>query len=862
MGNALGGGRMRGLITWAIALFGATGLSFSAVAQPTSLIDKAIWFSDRGDIVAVQQQVDALYLALARVNQLPSRTISVKVQPPTYYLVDALRKEKVLFSAGVSPTLENVLCALNTAKFTVPGMCTWTDTCLESMEPSRCKTTLSRTIGDTQTELVVPNVGFAIRTVFSRLNKRSAISMRQFLTESAYDCAGERYKICLNIMEGRNGWRPAHSRIPFQCPPGMFEKCFDTYGGILDVPTLSLSATLAISYPQDSDAGSTKAQIKEALTSQRVIIEPRGQFDQAPPASSSILLPSVALPWPEPKRTYLSKNFPANLSLLDSQVDVDHCGLKAILPNLVSADKPEPRFRQLAGLLRDSSIKDLCKCTPDSECVTDRKALFLANEKLLSDVCPFLVNIPPPSEVFKDPVTSLGGHGTHLLGLIATNLYPAVADCRISGTSNYGGLFAPSHAKHRIFLGDVSSPDDKSELDREKLTFMIGDFDIGTPRQHVVNLSLSFRRSDMEHRTRSDMCSNAETLFVVQPGYVPDNPPLEQASPDLTNNCNSVPGCLGDIPNVVSVVGVERTAGIADDKPEYKALPGYRYGIGEKCCSLASPGQPLVSYFPGDRLALIGGQSQATALVSAVAMTISAQRSRDVLKNAWIWPEHIKNRLIYTADLDASLRAIVTGGFVNPRKAAENLFQYVVVPASDAKIDVKEIPGGKLVLSGTAKEIALKFQANSTGGELVFDRVDILNTNDTSVDGRFGLQTSVGKLRANKETAPVGYQFMNFSWLKRMQHRIGAEYDIFALRDPASFQAKSVCGTQGYQREPEQLDRATASLLDETVGRKFVGDLPGGRLRVEFSLGQLRDYFAPIVSGSQLEVIRAIEDYK
>lgn len=833
-----------------------------AQSNPTG--ESAIWFSKRGGIVEIQQRADALYLELARLGQLPIKSIPFKARPKEHYLIDALIEAKVIFSSYLSPDLQNVFCGLNTNWFEkeAPTICTWDDACRTDVKYPACKTKLSPSLGAVETQILVPNLAFNARQTVATLHKAKDTSLRTFLVENAYGCSGPHLSACIDKVIQQNEWRQYHNKEMRACSASSIslDKCLDKYTGSLEIPTLSLSTTLRISYPDEAK----KKQVQEQLFFQDVIFERKGTFDQADSPAAQFAPPSLDLPWPSPGSTYLSQGFSASLMLMDMPVDLEHCGLNSVRSNLKS-DPIDVRLAKLAGILRNREFKELCTCRKAKNCPPELLAKSEAHSDALDEHCDDLLYLNSQNNAFSRPPRRLLGHGTHLLGLMAGTSSQDKNSCNGLDTPAYRAAMTPFHSGLTIALEDVSWPLDIEKADAKKVLAKIRALG-GETMRDVVNLSLSFNDPAFESRIRSEVCATKTSLFVVQPGYIPANA-APGTSGDVAGSCSSIPGCLSDIPNVLSVVGV------APNQPPgtgYAVPSSHLYGATEKCCSIAAPSEQLLSFFPGDRFAWVSGQSQATAVVSAVAMLVAAQRHGDERKQRLLWPDDIKARLIYTSDPDPSLEGKVVSGYVNPKRATEHIFRHVVSLKPGSRVAVRRDGLGQPIGTVEVEKLDTLIKTGHSGNALVLKDVNVYGSINNPSPEYFAVRSedAVQPLPSGVAGAPSGYTYTNFKNIKRLLRREGGPYQAFVARPPADFNRtveSQVCAEGNYldlesERKPTLISKSKWFIAQATMERKVKGMLAGTAYQVEFTVADIDDYVAPIIKGQRLEA--ALKVYK
>lgn len=851
---------LRSLTMSLVSLFALYSPTFGQ-ADPNQ--ESAIWFSKRGGIVEIQQRTDALYLELAQLRQLPSKEIKFKARANEHYLINALLIEKVIFSSYLSPELEKAICGLNTdwfdpksVKDKATTICTWEGPCREDVKHANCKVRFPPTLGTVETVIRVPDLTFNERQTATTLHKSKGTSLRTFLVENAYGCRGAELDGCVNKVIQQNAWRQYHNKEMSTCSATStsLDKCLDGYAGSLDIPSLSLSTTLEIFYPDGN-----KKPVQDTLFKQDVIFERKGNFDQAIVSVPQFAPPSLNLPWPSPERTYLPDGYSASLALMDQPVDLDHCGLSSVRSNLRSEAITDDRLSKLASALRNPEIREICICRKANNCSQDLQQKSNTHNDALEAHCDDLLYLTSQDHAFSQPTRRLLGHGTHLLGLMAGASLQDKARCSGLDGPTYRSAMTPFHKGHVIALDDVSFAKDMEKADAKKVLAKIRALG-GEITRDVVNLSLSFEDAKLESIARSEVCATKTSLFVVQPGYLPANP-APGATGDVANGCSTIPGCLSDIPNVLSVVGV------APLQPNGYALPpSHLYGATEKCCSVAAPSELLLSFFPGDRYAWVSGQSQATAVVSAIAMLIAAQRNPDERKRRLIWPDDIKARLIYTSDPDPTLEGKVVGGYINPKRATEHILRHVVTLKPKTKVDVRKDGVGQPTSTVEVEKLASHIPEHS-GQVLFLKDFNVYNAVNDPAPEYFAVrpQDAAAQPHASgvKDKPPIDHTYVHFKSIRRLLRREGGPYEVFVTKPSADFRAleAQVCGGDNTyievdsKREPALVGKAKWFLAQETKDRKVKGMVAGTNWQVEFKVSDIDDYVAPIVNDQKLGTV-------
>ena len=224
-------------------------------------------------------------------------------------------------------------------------------------------------------------------------------------------------------------------------------------------------------------------------------------------------------------------------------------------------------------------------------------------------------------------------HGTHVVGLLAG-----------SRTGKSGPGMNPNARVYFVRINpQAMKSDDSVYLTQvaERLNGIYKD-----DRVDVVNMSFwypfpqglndTFLSAIADHRNL--------TLFVAAAGNF--NQELRAGGV-----CAVRPAC-GGAANLITVAALD----LSSDKP---ALDSSNYGT---AVHIAAPGKRVTSSISGGRIGEMSGTSQAAPLVAGAASLL-------MLKNPRLYPEAVKNRLIYTSDLFPSLYKQVLGGRLNVSRA-------------------------------------------------------------------------------------------------------------------------------------------------------------------------------------------------
>lgn len=245
----------------------------------------------------------------------------------------------------------------------------------------------------------------------------------------------------------------------------------------------------------------------------------------------------------------------------------------------------------------------------------------------------------PPGMDPDQPCGTLGDasdpfdHGTHIVGLLAG-----------SRTGKSGPGMNPNARIYFVRINpQAMKSDDLVYLNHvaERLNAIYQD-----ERPDVVNLSFSYPFPQGFNDTFLSAVQDhpSLTLFVAAAGNL---------SQELRSGgvCAVRPACGGAV-NLITVAALN----LSSDKP---ILDSSNYG---SAVHIAAPGQNVLSSISGGRMGKMSGTSQAAPLVAGAASLL-------ILKNPRLYPETVKNRLIYTSDLFPLLYKQVLGGRLNVSRA-------------------------------------------------------------------------------------------------------------------------------------------------------------------------------------------------
>lgn len=245
----------------------------------------------------------------------------------------------------------------------------------------------------------------------------------------------------------------------------------------------------------------------------------------------------------------------------------------------------------------------------------------------------------PPGVEFGKPCGTRGDssepfdHGTHVVGLLAG-----------SRNSKSGPGMSPNARIYFVRINPQAMKSDDSVYLSHVANRLNAIYQDVAPE--VVNLSFQYPfPQGMNDTFLSAIAHNSKrTLFVAAAG----NYNQELLAGGV---CTVRPACAGTA-NLITVASLD----LSVDKP---LLDSSNYGT---AVHIAAPGKNVMSSISGDRMGPMSGTSQAAPLVAGAASLL-------LLQNPKLYPEAVKNRLIYTSDLFPSLYSRVLGGRLNVSRA-------------------------------------------------------------------------------------------------------------------------------------------------------------------------------------------------
>lgn len=247
------------------------------------------------------------------------------------------------------------------------------------------------------------------------------------------------------------------------------------------------------------------------------------------------------------------------------------------------------------------------------------------------------------SEIEEQP-NPISDHAPHVLGIIGAPL----------NRKGIAGLNPFAKVTFKAINSAFSAEDDLIDAQTQLQTG-------GLNGARVANISWGFPNFQDDQRLFAFAVGAVQrtTLVVTAAGNQGD---------DISQNCNWIPACLNDLPNVITVVGLNRDA----DHPGLWVHDGEgsNFGAGFHIAAIA---ESVLSTVGDHKIGEMSGTSQAAPQVTAAASLIySAAEDIYPELNAGgqrLDPKLVKDRLIYTSDLFRGLRNMVQGGRLNVGRA-------------------------------------------------------------------------------------------------------------------------------------------------------------------------------------------------
>ena len=247
-------------------------------------------------------------------------------------------------------------------------------------------------------------------------------------------------------------------------------------------------------------------------------------------------------------------------------------------------------------------------------------------------------------------------HGTHVVASIGASL----------NGKGIGGLL-PADSKiqtYQIERNKLGTAKYREQLSIQIITVQLH------AKPKTYNFSWSYTNNN--NNDAEDLIKNAievlegNALVVVAAG--------NEGMDFDAGNCSLLPGCFHSFSNVLTVVGLNRL--------DIPSLWSNSNNSGD--FHIGAIAEKVFSATKNNRYGELSGTSQAAPQVSATAAYLWAITKATKPPNS-VKPQHVKNRIIYTADYFPSLKDKVLGGRLNMARALD-IGQIAIVKTNGDKI--------------------------------------------------------------------------------------------------------------------------------------------------------------------------------
>jgi hypothetical protein len=207
-----------------------------------------------------------------------------------------------------------------------------------------------------------------------------------------------------------------------------------------------------------------------------------------------------------------------------------------------------------------------------------------------------------------------------------------------------------------------------------------------TERARIFNLSFHFGKDNHPPALDDAIHQYPQALFVVAAG----NDTVMGPDGNVCATFMAYPVCWGDLQNVLVVTAttLDGRSLLPPDTSVNPTIPGANWN--PKLVHIAAPGDGYYAPGKGKSYVKVSGSSFATPLVTATAALLFSQGVRS--------PWEIKQRIIATADVVASLSDRVMSGRLNARRAATNVKFALTVDERDKETAIAlDVAGADVV---------------------------------------------------------------------------------------------------------------------------------------------------------------------
>ena len=514
-------------------------------------------------------------------------------------------------------------------------------------------------------DIVVPDLKLAkyeyVEVVNLSGEPLAAVAEKRYLYRP-YDVTGKRLEITrdkskqlevarLNPkLPTTNVWRMSDGRILFPA---------EGFVTRVSVPKSMLEKVLSFSRPN--------VFLTPAVTPTLKSFAPRAPERNAFPQPT----PAAPLTCSDP----LSADFNLNLSTIAYELPANISKEVSDLPSIVVVDKFPPlsaerrsELSYISGFRKlydnddaiDATEQKVLKAEQDKLNISDTRAAEIQDlvknrqfsdfRRDLSDQLEFQnasSNVSGTVVNETDPAIDVSlDHGLHIAGIIAAhcNKYGIAGMIPFASVAAYSlGNSPPDHVLPITVLNDL--------------------IDYCRTRFCILNASWAISKSDVGPEFIESLKQFTEEFLIVAAAGDKEGQPGARGVADggeLGGACDLIPACLGEQSNVITV-----TAFLTDQPNTLDSRANFT-SKGKNTVALAAPGQNVLSAVRGSNFTKFSGTSQATAFVTGTAALIQGL-------NDSLTVRQVKNRLLYTADLDFNYGGKVAFGKLNVKRAVSYL---------------------------------------------------------------------------------------------------------------------------------------------------------------------------------------------
>lgn len=625
-----------------LSLAAAALLALPAAAQTDSV--EFTWRSTPADTAEQTREVARLYVALYNSGNLRTRTV---VNAEGQFIEPFAFAQGVLIGAGLPPAINALLCDLN------QPICRRE---LRETRPDRFDD-LAGHIGGYEVsqptwrfragaEVVLPDYAFETFTTLRSVPVPAGWSPSDFEADPALDCAQWGVS-CTDLVQGFN-------------PPLLKQQTIDS----ATLPVAGFTTTIEIGFDPDS-------AYVQSLQTRALKLPPPTTVSAGRAAAWSAAYRDFARG--APLTDLALKALGSNVILVGdvknfSVADEPHFSEQVSLFKLIShpfahaEDLGAPFRNPVPILVLDSPFEAThCDLPPiDGQTPADAAG------------CGEIVAQP-------NPITD---HAPHVIGLIGAPL-------------NHKGIVGLNPFSQVTFQPINSTFSAEADLLDAQIKLQSG----ALKGARIANLSWGFQslQDDQEAFAFAVGALQSKTLVVAAAG---------NQGEDLSQNCIWIPACLTDLPNVITVVGLDRD----EEDPSLWSADGEASNSSANF-HIAAIAEGVLSTVTHNKLGQMSGTSQAAPQVTAAASLIYSA-AEDIYPELTaggqrLAPKVVKDRLIYTTDLFRGLQTKSIGGRLNIERAIRIAqTQVVLKPADDDADDAApRVLSGSLIQFPTGNQL-------------------------------------------------------------------------------------------------------------------------------------------------------------